>query len=185
LRTFERDLMDGITLRAVHNKVTGHLDRDEQVQSAIHDRLARIETHLKATDKQVDAATDAAAAAFHTGNTGRFEVPAGMRAQAGSNPVLPQQTVTPPQPMTPYRSAAEPWPGYPQPPPAYPQPPPGFQQYPQQPGYPGVVVQVGPQEKERDSWAPVVGFIKRAWPVATALAGGGGLIELLHRLFAK
>jgi hypothetical protein len=163
-RNYERDLAEGVTTRSIHNKLVGHLDRDEQIQGKIHDRLARIETSLKATEKQVEKQADAVGAVVHTGNTGRFDVTPEMRAQAAAAAGIP----TPgPHPIQPWEQQ--------------PQQQPYRQPFPSAP----VVVQVGMQGgNERESWlAPEVRkMIKKTLPFILTALGTGGLAELWHRL---
>ena len=170
-RTFERDLNDGITQRGVWNKLNGHIDRDEQFQEQIHDRLSKIESTLNQTAQKAAEAEGAAAAAvaIHTGNTGRFEVPPDLRPRLGSAPQLPQQ-----------------WPQQ-WPPGTQQMPPPGYPQYQYGQYPPGVVVQVNPSDrKDVDSWIPkAVGVFKKALPYIATGGGVTAVVELLHRLFGK
>jgi len=85
LANWERDQRDGVTLRSVHNRLSGHIQRYDTDRQETRDRLKTLETKSEATEKQ--AAADALADAIAEG-TGRHQV-------------VPAAPVTPIQPFTP------------------------------------------------------------------------------------
>lgn len=52
LASWERDQEQGITLRAVHNRLTGHIQRYDADQVQTRDRMQRVETKLEAVERR-------------------------------------------------------------------------------------------------------------------------------------
>lgn len=67
LAAWERDQEQGITLRAVHNRLTGHIQRYDADQQQTRDRLQRVETKLEAVEKRDEREDLADALAEGTG----------------------------------------------------------------------------------------------------------------------